>query len=482
MHLLTLNSEMTKDNLPLKTKLAFGIGSTGEAATNWVFSGLVFFYYNQIIGLPGTLTGIGVFIAMMFDAISDPLVGSISDRFKSKYGRRHPFMFFAPIPTSIALICIFYPPDAMSTFGLFTWFLFSTIFLRLSITMFTVPHLALGAELSDDYIERSKVMSFNNIFNYGGWVIMHIFVWIIVFPNYGGDKVGQLVRESYLPIISFTVVLVTVCILVSAIFTRDRIPLLKKPSSDLDEFNFKNLFLDIKGALSNKNYQNLLLGLLFLAVLIGTHETLSIYMATFFWELSPIQIGYLVLNNIIGYGVGFAITAKLHDKFDKPLVIFVSVFVLTIFWSLPIILGLLGAAPQNSSTELVIFLISIYAIASASGSILNISVMSALADITDEHELKTGKRQEGIFYAARAFFSKASNGMGQVVAGLCLDIINFPRNAIPGEIPRETIIELGYIDGPFAMIWGFIALIFYKRYKINKAYHDEIKAELMKRI
>ena len=108
---------MTKDNLPLKTKLAFGIGSTGEAATNWVFSGLVFFYYNQIIGLPGTLTGIGVFIAMMFDAISDPLVGSISDRFKSKYGRRHPFMFFAPIPTSIALICIFYPPAAMSTFG-----------------------------------------------------------------------------------------------------------------------------------------------------------------------------------------------------------------------------------------------------------------------------------------------------------------------------------------------------------------------------
>ena len=75
--------------------------------------------------------------------------------------------------------------------------------------MFTVPHLALGAELSDDYIERSKVMSFNNIFNYGGWVIMHIFVWIIIFPNYGGDKVGQLVRESYLPIISFTVILLS---------------------------------------------------------------------------------------------------------------------------------------------------------------------------------------------------------------------------------------------------------------------------------
>ena len=53
---------------------------------------------------------------------------------------------------------------------------------------------------------------------------------------------------------------------------------------------------------------------------------------------------------------------------------------------------------------------------------------------------------------------------------------------MPGEIPRETIIELGYIDGPFAMIWGFIALIFYKRYKINKAYHDEIKAELIKKI
>ena len=333
--------------LPFLTKFFYGFGSLAYGIKDNAFNYFLLFVYVQVFGLSPDLAGLAILLMLVIDAISDPLIGYYSDNMKSRWGRRHPFMFFAPIPTSIALICIFYPPDAMSTFGLFTWFLFSTIFLRLSITVFTVPHLALGAELSDDYIERSKVMSFNNIFNYGGWVIMHIFVWIIVFPNYGGDKVGQLVRESYLPIISFTVILVTVCILVSAIFTRDRIPLLKKPSSDLDEFNFKNLFLDIKGALSNKNYQNLLLGLLFLAVLIGTHETLSIYMATFFWELSPIQIGYLVLNNIIGYGVGFAITAKLHDKFDKPFVIFVSVFVLTIFWSLPIILGLLGAAPQN---------------------------------------------------------------------------------------------------------------------------------------
>jgi Na+/melibiose symporter-like transporter len=117
-------------------------------------------------------------------------------------------------------------------------------------------------------------------------------------------------------------------------------------------------------------------------------------------------------------------------------------------------------------------------IASASGSILAISVMSALADVVDEHELNTGVRQEGVFYAARTFFSKTSNGIGHVIAGLALDFIEFPTNAVPGEIAHETIFKLGLIDGPFAMVWGLIAVFFYARYKITKESHATIKEKL----
>ena len=104
--------------------------------------------------------------------------------------------------------------------------------------------------------------------------------------------------------------------------------------------------------------------------------------------------------------------------------------------------------------------------------------MSALADIADENEFKTGLRQEGIYYSARAFFGKASNGIGHLVAGFALTYIGFPENAIPGELSSEMIFNLGILDGPFAMIWGLIAVIFYYRYGINRKYHAEIQAKL----
>ena len=464
------------ETVSMRTKLAFGVGASGEAGTLWMFNALTFFFYNQVLGLPPDLAGYAVAIAIVFDAITDPIMGSISDRFRSKYGRRHPFMFAAPGPILIALFFIFNPPDSVNTdFQLFAWYTAFTIFLRVSLTLFTVPHLALGAELSDDYYERSKVMSYNTLFGYVGVVFMHVFVWFIIFDKFEG---GQRNIDAYAPIVIYASVLIATCILASAWFTKDRIPFLKKPPDDGEKIGFKRLIKDMSAAISNKNYLNLLIGLFFLSVLIGTHETLGLYMVTFFWELTPYQIGFLIINNIIGYALGFILAARLHRRFDKRATIVFTCLSLSIFWSAAVTLRLLDLAPQNTTWELVVFIIFFGAFASTSGSILHISVMSALADVSDENELKTGMRQEGIYYSARAFFGKASNAFGHVVAGLALKYIGFPENAVPGELSKEMIFNLGIIDGPFAMVWGFIAVFFYYRYGINRKYHAQIQKQL----
>ena len=464
------------ESVPMRTKLAFGIGASGEAGTLWMFNALTFFFYNQVLGLPPDLAGYAVAIAIVFDAITDPVMGSISDRFRSKYGRRHPFMFAAPGPILIALFFIFNPPDSVNTdFQLFAWYTVFTIFLRVSLTLFTVPHLALGAELSDDYDERSKVMSYNTLFGYVGVVFMHVFVWFIIFDKFEG---GQRNIDAYAPIVIYASVLIVTCILASAWFTKDRIPFLKKPPDDGEKIGFKRLIKDMSAAISNKNYLNLLIGLFFLSVLIGTHETLGLYMVTFFWELTPYQIGFLIINNIIGYALGFILAARLHRRFDKRATIVFTCLSLSIFWSAAVTLRLFDLAPQNTTWELVIFIICFGAVSSTSGSILHISVMSALADVSDENELKTGMRQEGIYYSARAFFGKASNGIGHLVAGFALTFIGFPENAIPGELSKDMIFNLGIIDGPFAMIWGLIAVFFYYRYGINRRYHAQIQEQL----
>ena len=472
-----------QEQVPFRTKFWFGLGASGESTTNWLFNALAFIYYQQILGLSGTLTGMAVLIGILSDAVTDPLMGSISDSFRSKFGRRHLFMFAAPLPLAASVFLMFNPPAyvAGDDMLLFTWFLVFTVLMRCMLTLFAVPHLAMGAELSTDYIERSKIMSFNNLFGFYGGFAMHCFVWFFVFGFLFENQGGQLYGPAYQPIVIFSCALIIVTILGCAWFTRDQIPRLMAPANT-SAFSAGKLFGDIWQALKNPHYRFLLIGLFFLSMTIGTHETLAIYMGTFFWELSAYQIGWLVVSSVLGYHIGFALAAPAHRLFDKRWTIVVASAGLSIFWSTAVTLKLLGLAPENSSWTLVGFIIGIGMFSSAFGSILNISVMSALADIADEHELNTGRRQEGIFYAARTFFAKVTNGIGHLVAGIALDVYIFlPAGAKPGEVSEDVLFRLGVVDGPFAMIFGLIAAIIYSGYRIDRRYHSQITEKLAQR-
>ncbi|HEY5645901.1 MAG TPA: MFS transporter [Pseudomonadales bacterium] len=464
--------------LAIPTKIAFGIGASGEAATNWIFNALVFFYYNQILGLSGTLTAAAVTIGIISDAITDPLIGSISDRWRSRFGRRHPFMFLAPLPLVVCIYLMFNPPSTFEGVSLFLWFAGFTVLMRVCSTIFAVPHLAMGAELSDDYFERTRVMAYNNVFTYIGVIAMHVAVWFVIFPAFDN---GRMTQVAYLPVVLFCSSLIVICMLGSAFATRGQIARMKPVPEDLPPFSIRQLIAEMLSALGNRNYAYLLFGLFFLSLTIGTHETLGLYMGTFFWEFTDQQIGWLILNNVFGYAIGFFAAASIHQVIEKRWAIVLSAAGLSVMWSMSVNLRLLDLAPANTTWTLVAFIVFWGTFASACGSILNISVMSALADIADDHERNTGRRQEGIFYSARTFFAKVTNGIGHVVAGIALDVIEFPRGVAASEIAPEKIHALGIIDGPFAMVWGLIAAAIYSGYRIDRSYHAEVQKQLVAR-
>jgi Na+/melibiose symporter-like transporter len=465
----------------LRTKFMFGIGAAGESATNWIFNILVFFFYQQILGLSGSLAGIAVALAIISDAVTDPLVGSISDRFVSKHGRRHPFMFVAPVPLALCIFLIFHPPSLVleSQSLMFCWFIVFTVLMRTFQTFFAVPHLAMGAELSEDYYERTTIMSFNALFALYGGVFMHSVSMILIFGFFFEAEGGRLYQPAYTWVALICCALVVVTILACAWGTRDQIDLLRSKENPTQRLSLAVFARDVGAVLKNRNYRFLLVGLFFLSLTIGTHETLGIYMATFFWELTSYQYGFLVLNNIIGVHLGFFLSARLHGEFDKRWTIVVSSVGLSVFWSMGVNLALMGLAPENTSWSLVLFIVFLGSFASFFGAVLNISVMSALADVADEHELETGMRQEGIFYSARAFFAKAMNATGHVIAGFAIDFyILLPPRSVPGEVADDVIFRLGVVDGPFAMIWGVIAGAIYLGYRIDKRRFNSIRKGL----
>jgi Na+/melibiose symporter-like transporter len=201
-------------------------------------------------------------------------------------------------------------------------------------------------------------------------------------------------------------------------------------------------------------------------------------MNTYYWELLPEQIRYFMIFGLIAPIVGFVVVAPLHNRFEKKPVLIVGLIALLIFATSPVILRIVGYFPENNSDLLIPLLMVFYLLTLTFGVILLISAMSALADIADEHELNTHRRQEGIFYAARSFFAKASSGLGHLLAGIAIDIIDFPVGAEPGTIDPDILFRLGLIDGPIAVVPGVIAVFFYLRYNLTRKRHTEIQAQL----
>ncbi len=468
------------ERLRLDTKVFFGIGSAAESIALYSVTAYAMFYYNQVLGLPAGLAGLAISASLFLDGISDPLVGSLSDRTRSRLGRRHPWMLAAPIPIGLALIAIFNPPAGLGQWALFAWFAVSVTLMRQFMTFFHTPHLALGGELSRDYLERSRVMSWNNFFTWAGAAGTAFFALTYVFKATPEYPRGLLNPEPYGPF-AFGLAAVAIAILfASAWFTRDQIPRLPKPPENLPKYSPFEFFADIVRVMRNFNYLWLLVAYFFLSMMIGLRAGLNLYMGTFYWELTSEELRWFIIGSASGYIAGFVFAARLHKRFDKRMTMILWAAIYAVAPALPNILGQLGLLDAQTPGLLPI-LVAFSVVSYASASVLSITVMSALADVADENELKFGLRQEGVLYATRSLAAKVDQAIGALLAGLVLGWIAFPAKAAPGQVPAEVIGNLALWDGLLAAVPGLIAAGFYARYGITRARYEETRAQIAAR-
>jgi GPH family glycoside/pentoside/hexuronide:cation symporter len=146
--------------IPTPVKTAWGFGAIADGSKNAGFDVFLGLYYVTVLGLPGTMSGLALLLALLVDAVSDPLAGSISDNFRSRWGRRHPFMISAAVPMAVCFFLLFSPPAGLGEGALFAWLLFFAIGTRLSLTLYKVPADALGPEMTDHYDDRTTLTAF----------------------------------------------------------------------------------------------------------------------------------------------------------------------------------------------------------------------------------------------------------------------------------------------------------------------------------
>ena len=159
----------------LLSPAGYGLGGATFSVKEAASSAFVLLFYTQLLGLSGTIAGAALFFAVIIDCISDPVIGAWSDRLRSRWGRRHPFMVAGCVPMGFGFVGLFVVPDAVaaSQLGMGLWLFFWSVWIRTTLSMFAIPHMAMSAEMTSDYRGRSAILAARLFF---------VFVFTVMIP------------------------------------------------------------------------------------------------------------------------------------------------------------------------------------------------------------------------------------------------------------------------------------------------------------
>ncbi len=463
------------------TKFAHGVGAMAFAAKDAAFVNFVPFFYTQVIGLSGTLYGWAALAGQISDALSDPIFGTLSDNHRSRrWGRRHPFMVGSILPLAFCFLLLFNPPAGWSGVKLCLYLAGVAIALRTFVTMFSIPHTALGAELSDDYEERSLIVSYRTMLGWLAGVALPALGLTFVFSRGADGGDGRLVATNYSAYAWMSFVVVVVAIAITAFFTRKQIPRLPVPATRR-KLRWLDPFRDVLDALRNRNFRRIFSALLLLGVSTGVAVTLGYYTNTYFWEFSATQIGLILSSSVIGTTLAFAILRPLVTRFEKRSILLVSILIMIVNGIWFPSARLLDLLPPNGDP--ILFPLAVIFQMVMAGAVMTIQTMGAsiVADVVDEHEVETGERREGVFFAAMGFSMKIPTGLGQLAGGILIDTIGIETGLQPGEVPADVLWNLGLVVGPLLALSYLAPTALLALYRLDRSRHAELRAILVER-
>lgn len=460
--------ETTPDRPSVWLKLTYGFGASAFGIKNNGFDYFLLVFYGTVIGLEPGLVGLAILIALLFDAISDPIVGYWSDNLRSRWGRRHPFMYASALPVAFSYFLLWNPPD-LGQLGLFLYLTLLAILIRTFITFYETPSASLLPELSRDYDERSSISSYRVMFGWVGGNLMSVLMFGILLAGPGGmqERSGF---ETYGIIAGG---LLFIAIMVSSIGTHHRIPTFSAPPAATEPFSLRRLFREMFEALREKNFIALFFTMIFSSVANGLSAALAFILLNYFWGFNEFQM--FIWTSLVFFSalVGFVIAPWASRRFGKKGACIRLGIVAFSIAPAPVVLRLFDLLPANGDPLLFPLIVTINLFDLSLIIAIQAIFVAMVADLVESNELKTGRRNEGVYYAAITFTRKATQGFGVLAGGLILSVIAFPEGAAPETVSEDTLWWLGALYAPTIVLLWSAMLYSISRYKIGKADHEE---------
>jgi GPH family glycoside/pentoside/hexuronide:cation symporter len=446
-----MESKVKAGKLTWKTKFAYGTADLGISLVTASIQFFLLFYYTDILGINPALAGTALMVGKLtWDMLNDPLFGYFSDRTRSRWGRRKPYMLFGAIPFGLTIWLLFSLPPGMTGVTAFLAVLGSFLLVDTTQTLVSVPYYALSAELTYDYDERTSLISIRMIFTVLGYILGAAATTLLagIFMGMGWTKTA-----SYSATGAIFGVVAVITMLVTALGVKE------KPNPDLVPAKMPP-FKQILQVFKNKPFVQYMIMSTIISISFTLLTTLLPYFLTYQLQMAE-QMSLVMLVMLGTIGIFLIPWRLLAKKMNKG-----PAYALGLGIACVAILGafLLPKGP----TPL------IYAVAFVAGlgfSAQYVFPWSMIPDVIEVDQAQTGERHEGIYFGVNALLGKITGALGIAAAGWSLKLFGYVPNV---EQTSHALFGIRFFFAIVPIIAFVIALPLLIWYPITRQKHAEL--------
>ena len=458
--------------LPLKNKLFYGFGTMGYSSLSQTLNSFIMFFGTSIMGISGSLVGVAIALASLWDGISDPLVGNISDKTINKFfGKRLGYVLFAVFAVAFCNILLWNMPKGSQVF-MFFWLLIFMLLQETVNTFFSTPMSALALDLAPDYNEQSKVQSFKTIFAIAGMILPSILMYFFM-PSISLGVQTDYTQEGFVSIAYINSALMIFCGLVGVFGNLKRVQRFSNNFSEIPQKrSFKSVMAGYFEVFKKSPFACIILGYSVSQMASTFLTSIGMHLFTYCYHFSSTQISILLLCMFGGAILSQPVWLRLSRKIDKKM---------SVITALSVVLMGIGATSITFLFRTYIDISIIYPITCftilicgfGTGAMYSLPI-SMYADVVAMEQYKTGQNSSGAYLGYYSFTYNLSNSISLLLMGFLLDIIRFDSGA--AVQPMSVQSGLGTIVFCGCSIALAISILIFSRYKIKRS--DVLKLQL----
>jgi GPH family glycoside/pentoside/hexuronide:cation symporter len=462
---------VSEDRLPTRLKLIHGFGSIAYGIKDNGFSVFLLIYYNQVIGLDSGLVSMALMIALILDAFIDPFIGHLSDRTYTRFGRRLPWLYLAPIPLAFTWMLLWAPPIGLSDGQLVIYLVLVTILIRTLISCCEVPSQSLVPELTRDYDERTSVMRYRFLFGWGGGLLTLYLAYTAFLVPDAQHAVGLLNPDGYWTYGIFTAILMSSAVIISAAGQHSRIT--GYPTKRPEKHVKGQALLEIRESLSHRAFLILIGAGVFAHTSQGLTFSISNYLFAYVWQFGDAELQFYPIVLFASAVLAFLFVSPLGKAFGKRRTAIVCGIIALLCWVMPFALRLMDLWPEIGSAESMAGVYVFAALSTALSITVMITAASMIADIVEASEVETGRRTEGLFYAGNMFMQKCATGFGIGISGVIIAWAGLSEKTDPALVDPLVLDRLTIAYCAIIIVSTIASSFIFSRFPIGRKDHAE---------